>query len=69
MGKGLLTKNMKRLRCSIFCLSCLQESQVVEIIKEVWSKKDYYLLKEDEDREHFNNLDMHKPIGAERMCP
>lgn len=50
----------------MFCLSCLQESQVVETIEEVWS---LLLLKEDQVRKHLNNLDIHKYIEVEKMHP
>ncbi|GAB0204360.1 mitochondrial enolase superfamily member 1 [Grus japonensis] len=46
-----------------------QESQTLEVRKEVWRKKDFPLVEEDQVREHLGKLNTHKSMGPDGMHP
>jgi len=46
-----------------------QISQSLEVREEAWRKEDLPLVKEHQDRAHFNKLDTHKSMGPDGMHP
>lgn len=69
-----MTKYMEKVRVLSAFLTlaftdkiCLQEFWVPKLRGEIWSKVDLALAKADQAREHLGKLDIHEPMGPERL--